>query len=61
LQWLIDDGLVKAIEVTAFVPRAGWLLVDAQLLLVGGSRRFRFEWNDETQAWRLAEERFEGA
>lgn len=60
LQWLVDDGMVESLEVTAFVPRAGWLFVDAQLTLVGGSRRFRFEWADATQTWRLAEERFEG-
>lgn len=60
LQWLLDDGLVQSLQVTAFVPRAGWLFVDAQLTLVGGSRRFRFEWHDEAQVWRLADEQFSG-
>lgn len=58
LQWLVDDGLVQSLEVTAFVPRAGWLFVDVKLALIGGSRRFRFEWADATQTWRLAAERF---
>lgn len=58
LQWMVDDGLVDAMEVTAFVPRAGWLFADAVLYLPGGSRRYRFEWSDDAQAWRLAAERF---
>lgn len=58
LQWMVDDGLVDAIEVTAFVPRQGWLFADAVLRLPGGSRRFRFEWSDEQQVWRLSAERF---
>lgn len=59
LQWLVTDGLVKAVEVTAFIPRTGWLYVDVMLTLQAGSRRFRFEWNDERQIWRLAAERFQ--
>lgn len=58
LQWMITDGLVRALEVTAFIPRTGWLYVDVALTLQAGNRRFRFEWNDESQAWRLAVERF---
>lgn len=58
LQWMVEDGLVESIEVTAFVPRAGWLFADALLRLPAGSRRFRFEWSDESQAWRLAAEQF---
>ncbi len=58
LQWMLADGLVVALDVTAFVPRSGWLYVDALLTLQAGSRRFRFEWADEAQAWRLAGERF---
>ncbi|MGA0569654.1 phage GP46 family protein [Variovorax sp. VNK109] len=58
LQWMVGDGLVQSMDVTAFIPRSGWLYVDAILTLPAGSRRFRFEWNDESQAWRLAGERF---
>lgn len=60
LQWLVDDGLAKSLEVSAFVPRMGWLLVDVVVGLAGGSRRYRFEWNDGSQAWRLAGESFTG-
>jgi phage gp46-like protein len=58
LQWLIADGLAESLEVTAFIPRAGWLYVDVVLTLRAGNRRFRFEWNDESLAWRLATERY---
>jgi phage gp46-like protein len=58
LQWLIDDGLAVSLDVSAFIPRMGWLIVDVVVGLVGTSRRFRFEWNDASQAWRLAGESF---
>lgn len=58
LQWLVDDGLATGLEVTAFIPRTGWLFVDVKLTLREGSRRFRFEWDDESQTWRLAAERY---
>jgi phage gp46-like protein len=61
LQWLVADGLADGLEVTAFVPRTGWLYVDVVLSLRASNRRFRFEWNDETLTWRLAAERFTGA
>jgi phage gp46-like protein len=60
LQWLIEDGLATGLEVNAFVPRAGWLVLDVVLHLKEGSRRYRFEWNDAAQRWRLADERFGG-
>ncbi len=56
LQWMVDDGMVDAIDVAAFVPRQGWLFADVVLHLDGTSRRFRYEWNDDAQAWRLAVE-----
>lgn len=58
LQWMVTDGLVQAMEVTAFIPSAGWLYVDVAFTLLAGNRRFRFEWNAENNTWRLAAERF---
>lgn len=58
LQWMLDDGLATDVAVSAFIPRAGWLLVDAVLSLPGDSRRYRFEWSDSAQIWRLAGEGF---
>ena len=60
LQWMVQDGLAKSVDVSAFVPRMGWLVVDAVLGLDGGSRRFRFAWDDAAQLWRLQGEGFEG-
>jgi phage gp46-like protein len=59
LQWLLDDGLAQRLDVAGFIPRMGWLVVDVVLGLAEGSRRFRFEWNDQRQVWRLAGETFE--
>lgn len=61
LQWVVDDGLASDMSVSAFVPRMGWLLVDVVLTLDDAGRRFRFEWSDAAQIWRLASESFEGA
>lgn len=58
LQWMVSDGLVKTIDVSGFVPRDGWLVVDAQLGLQSESRRYRFEWSDASKRWRLAGEGF---
>lgn len=58
LRWMLDDGLVVSMDVTAFIPRSGWLYVDVVLTLRADSRRYRFEWSDESQAWRLAAEQF---
>ncbi|WP_208508366.1 phage GP46 family protein [Variovorax paradoxus] len=58
LQWLVDDGLAKNLEVSGFIPRMGWLVVDVDVGLVGDSRRYRFEWSDARQVWRLAGENF---
>ncbi|WP_241049041.1 MULTISPECIES: phage GP46 family protein [Achromobacter] len=59
LAWMVEDGLVNAVGVTAFVPRMGWLVLLITLPLNGGDRRYRFEWNAATQAWRLAGELFQ--
>lgn len=56
LQWLIDDGLARAITVTVFVPRMGWLVALIQFAINGQSRNFRFEFDDARQVWRLAGE-----
>ena len=58
LQWLVDDGLAERLDVSAFTPRMGWLLVDVIVSLVGDSRRYRFEWSDAAQVWRLSGESF---
>ncbi len=58
LQWMVTDGLVKSLEVTAFIPSAGWLYVDVVFTLLAGNRRFRFGWNADDNTWRLAAERF---
>lgn len=58
LRWMQEDGLVSAMQVTAFVPQSGWLYVDVMLTLQAGSRRYRFEWSDDRQLWTLASERF---
>lgn len=54
LQWMIDDGLVRAMTVTVFVPRMGRLVAIVKLALSADSREFRFEWNDANQIWQLA-------
>lgn len=58
LKWMQEDGLVTSVGVTAFVPRMGWLVLLIKLSLNGIDRRYRFEWNASTQAWRLADESF---
>ncbi|WP_454908377.1 phage GP46 family protein [Variovorax gossypii] len=60
LQWLVDDGLAQSLTVSGFIPRMGWLVVDVAVDLVGDSRRYRFVWSDEGQAWRLDGEEFPG-
>lgn len=56
LQWMVDDGIAESIVVTAFIPQPGWIYCDVALMLNASSRRFRFEWSDEAQVWRLAAE-----
>lgn len=56
LQWLVEDGLATALEVSVFVPRSGWYTADVRVTLRGDNRRYRFEWNGDAQVWRLAGE-----
>jgi phage gp46-like protein len=56
LAWVVEDRFATGIELTVFAPQRGWLVAQVQLKLDGGSRRYRFEWNDATQVWRLAGE-----
>lgn len=56
LKWLVDDGLASAVDVLGFVPRTGWLVLQVAVSLNGSSRRYRFEWSDESHVWRLAGE-----
>ncbi len=56
LQWLIDDGVATSVAATVFVPRRAWLVADVAITLDGASRRFRFEWSDDANVWRLAGE-----
>ncbi len=56
LAWMVEDGMALAVDALVFAPRAGWYVADVQLQLRQGSRRFRFEWNGDTQLWRLAGE-----
>lgn len=58
LQWCIDDGLAKAITVTVFVPRSGWLVALTKFEINEGARTLRFEFDQTTQVWRLAGEGF---
>jgi phage gp46-like protein len=58
LEWFIDDGLAKAINVAVFTPRMGFLVAVIKFELDGGSRNYRFEFDESTQVWRLAEENF---
>ena len=61
LQWIVSDGLALSIDVAGFIPRAGWLMVDAVFQLAGESRRYRFAWNESAHMWTLSGEGFEGA
>lgn len=56
LQWLLDDGQADDLQVSVFVPSRGWLAVLVTIAVDGDSRRYRFEWNDAAQVWRLAGE-----
>jgi phage gp46-like protein len=56
LQWFIDDGLAKAIVVTVFVPRSGWLAAIIKFQINGQERSYRFEFDQDRQLWRLAGE-----
>lgn len=56
LAWVVEDGFATGIELTVFAPQRGWLVAQVVLTLDGGSRRYRFEWNDAAQVWRLAGE-----
>lgn len=61
LQWLVDDGLVRNVEVTVFQPATGWLYADVQLTLLSGERRLRLQWNAADGGWHLAGELWTGA
>lgn len=56
LQWLVDDGFATAVDVVVFAPQRGWLVAQVALQLDGNARRYRFEWSDAAQLWRLAGE-----
>lgn len=56
LQWIIDDGLATSITVAVFAPRMGWLVAQVEMAVAGQVRRYRFEWDDAAQVWRLAGE-----
>lgn len=56
LQWFIEDGFAKAVTVTVFVPRVGWMAAMIKFEINNGDRNYRFEFNDATQVWRLAGE-----
>lgn len=56
LQYFIDDGLARAITVTVFTPRPGWLVAMIKMELSTGSRNYRFEYDEANQRWRLAGE-----
>lgn len=58
LQWFIEDGLAKAITVTVFVPRSGWLAALIKFEVNDGARTLRFEFDQARQLWRLAGESF---
>jgi phage gp46-like protein len=53
LQWLIDDGLATGVDATVFTAGTDWLVAQVQINLKTGSRQYRFEWSDATQAWML--------
>lgn len=53
LQWLIDDGLATAVDATVFAAGTDWLVAQVQINLKAGSRQYRFEWSDASQAWTL--------
>lgn len=56
LAWLIDDGLASKVTASVFAPRRGWLVAQVEIVLASDARRYRFEWNDDAQVWRLAGE-----
>lgn len=56
LQWFIEDGLARAITVTVFVPRSGWLAALIKFEINDGARTLRFEFDQARQLWRLAGE-----
>lgn len=55
LAWMVTDGLCTAVVVTAF-GMEGFLAAIVRLELANGSRKFRFEFDEATQVWRLAGE-----
>jgi phage gp46-like protein len=56
LQWIVEDGLARKLDVAVFAPRVGWYIAQVDIELRDDNRRFRFEWNPEAQVWRLAGE-----
>lgn len=58
LDWLVADGLATKVDVAVFAPRIGYLVAHVVITVDGESRRYRFEWSDDSQVWRLAGEVF---
>lgn len=56
LQWFIDDGLAKSVDVAVFRTRPGVVVAIIKIALNGSVRSFRFEYDVERQVWRLSEE-----
>lgn len=56
LAWMVEDGIVSAVNVTAFAMRPGVLAALIHFTLNGTSRRFRFEFDQERQIWRFTDE-----
>lgn len=61
LGWMVEDGLAKAITVTVFVPRTGWLVAIISLQINAQARTLRFAFDQSTQTWRLQGEGFANA
>jgi phage gp46-like protein len=57
LAWLVQDEFASGLTVTVFSPRRGWVVAEVEVALRGDARRYRFEWDDAAQVWRLAGER----
>jgi phage gp46-like protein len=56
LAWMMEDGIVSAVTVTAFAMRPSLLAALIHLTVNGKSRRFRFEFDQERQIVRFTDE-----
>lgn len=45
LQWLIEDGVARAVGVQAFIPQTGWLGLIVTVDRVAGRQRFEHVWS----------------